>query len=270
MICIEDVIGYCSREVGALKMEKELSVIIPAYNEDKQIYNNLLEINKIIGSFCNSYELIAVNDGSIDNTKSEIRKAADVCPNICATGYDKNKGKGGAIKHGVKIASGEYIAFLDADLDLSPLHLKAFMERIKETGAAAVIGSKMHKDSKVDYPLPRRIMSICYFIMLKLLFRLNVKDTQTGVKLFDAKELNKIITQVRTSGFAYDIEILALINQNKGRIEEMPIELVFRRECAWGRIKFSDIIGVAKDTFKIWKNVHKVKRMGVWCEKAIQ
>lgn len=190
--------------------DKKLSVIIPAYNEEKNIYENLLKMTEIINSFSNNYELVVVNDGSKDATKDEIDRAVKNCPNIIQTGYEKNKGKGGAIKTGVRLATGDFIAFLDADLDLSPLHIKAFMERMEETNSAAVIGSKLHKDSKVNYPKARKVMSFCYYLILKVMFHLDVKDTQTGVKLFNAKELGKIIFNVTTNGFAYDIEILAL------------------------------------------------------------
>lgn len=241
--------------------DKKLSVIIPAYNEGERIYENLLKIDNMIGTFSNNYELIPVNDGSKDNTKDEIIRAAAENAHIIPTGYDKNRGKGGAIREGVSYATGDMIAFLDADLDLSPMHLRAFMEKMEETEATAVIGSKMHKDSDVDYPFARRVMSVGYYIMLKVMFRLNIKDTQTGVKLFKATELKEAMAYVKSSGFAYDIEILALVNAFGGKIVEMPVKVIFQRGTGWGRIKISDITDVAVETMRIYKNIHKVKRM---------
>lgn len=241
--------------------DKKLSVIIPAYNEGERIYKNLLKIDDMIASFSNNYELIPVNDGSKDNTKDEIAKASLERARILPAGYDKNRGKGGAIKEGVNYATGDIIAFLDADLDLSPMHLKDFMIKMDKTEATAVIGSKMHKDSDVDYPMARRIMSVGYYIMLKLMFRLNIKDTQTGVKLFKAEELKRAMTYVKSNGFAYDIEILALINVFGGKIVEMPVRIIFQRGTNWGRIKMRDIADVAVETMHIYNNIHKVKRM---------
>ena len=242
--------------------EKKLSIVIPAYNEGERIYENLLEMSKLLSSFVTDYEMIVVNDGSKDNTEVEIRRASETVKNIVPAGYQMNRGKGGAIKEGVKCATGDYIAFLDADMDLSPMHLKDFLAKMEETSATAVIGSKMHKDSKVNYPLPRKIMSLGYFLLLKMLFRLNIKDTQTGVKLFEADALKKVMRQVSTDGFAYDIEILALICASGGTIVEMPIELIFQRTNGWGRIRLSDVMEVAQDTMKIYHNVHRIKKKG--------
>lgn len=242
--------------------EKKLSIVIPAYNEGERIYENLLEMSKLLSSFVTDYEMIVVNDGSKDNTEVEIRRASETVKNIVPAGYQMNRGKGGAIKEGVKCATGDYIALLDADMDLSPMHLKDFLAKMEETSATAVIGSKMHKDSKVNYPLPRKIMSLGYFLLLKMLFRLNIKDTQTGVKLFEADALKKVMRQVSTDGFAYDIEILALICASGGTIVEMPIELIFQRTNGWGRIRLSDVMEVAQDTMKIYHNVHRIKKKG--------
>lgn len=240
--------------------EKKLSVVIPAYNEGERMYENLLEIDRMIGTFSDNYELIVVNDGSLDNTESEVERASATNVHIIPAGYKDNRGKGGAIRAGVERASGEYIAFLDADLDLSPMHLEKFMKKMEETDATAVIGSKLHKDSEVDYPLPRRIMSMGYYLMLKVMFHLKIKDTQTGVKLFRADPLRQVMGYVTSNGFAYDIEVLALLNIFGGRIEEMPIQLIFRRGTGWGRIRISDITDVALETMHIYRNIHKIKK----------
>lgn len=249
--------------------DEKFSVVIPAYNEGELIYENLLKMSEMFAMFCSNYEMIVVNDGSKDNTDAEIRRAAGVDEHIIPAGYVDNRGKGGAIREGIEQASGVYIGLLDADMDLSPMHFQAFLKKMKETNATAVIGSKLHKDSKVEYPFFRRLMSYGYYILVKILFQLNVKDTQTGVKLFNARALKQIIGCVKAKGFAYDIEILALIKQAGGNIEEMPIELNFQRGSRWGRIKIGDIVKVAKETFAAAARMKKVRKMGIWCEEAV-
>lgn len=236
-----------------------LSIVMPAYNEGKNIYHNIERVRMAIEKFVKDYEIIVVNDGSSDNTKDEILRAKQEIAQVRLVSYSKNKGKGGAIKKGVEAACGEYIAFLDADLDLPPEQLEKYLKQLKDNKADVVIGSKMHKDSELDYPFIRRVISFGYYSMLKILFRLNVKDTQTGIKLFRAEALKSIIDLVKTKGFAYDIEILVALNCRKYRIMEMPVKLVFGRENGMGRIKLSDILQVFSDTWKIfWRaNVKK-------------
>lgn len=236
-----------------------LSVVMPAYNEGKNIYHNIERVRTAVEKFADDYEIIVVNDGSSDHTKDEVLRAQKESSRVRLVSYRKNRGKGGAIKKGVAEACGEYIAFLDADLDLPPEQLEKYLEQLKNNRADVVIGSKMHKDSELDYPLVRRIISFGYYSMLKILFHLNVKDTQTGIKMFRAEALKSIIGLVKTKGFAYDIEILVALNCRKYRIMEMPVKLVFGRENGMGRIKFKDILQVFSDTWKIfWRaNVRK-------------
>lgn len=239
--------------------EEMLSVIMPAYNEGNHIYNNLKEVSQIVSGFMRNYEIVVVNDGSTDSTKSEIQRYMMEDMHVHLVSYKKNKGKGNAIKCGVLKSNGKYIAFLDSDLDLPAEQIEKYMEPLVNGQADVVIGSKMHKDSQLEYPKIRKIISFGYYCMLRLLFHMNVKDTQTGLKVFDAKALKSIIRLVKTQGFAYDIEILVALNSRKYRIMEMPVRLVFRRGQGMGRIKMKDIVKVFRDTLAIFYRVRFVK-----------
>ncbi len=239
---------------------QRLSVIMPAYNEGDKIYNNLITAGECLKDFCTDYELVAVNDGSKDQTGAEIVRAASENEHIKAVSYAQNRGKGNAIREGVSAATGDVIAFLDADLDISPSHLEQYLKELERQSADIVIGSKMHRDSRLEYPASRRFVSFCYYIILKTLFHLHVKDTQTGIKLFKAEVIKNIIGMVRTSGYAYDIEILAVAARFGYRIIEQPVTLKFTRRDAFGRIKLKDILRMAKDTLSIfyWLKVKKI------------
>jgi len=233
----------------------KFSVIVPAYNEGESIRENLLTIGKALESHVDSYEILAVDDGSPDNTKQEIMEAAKLNPNIKYAGYEKNRGKGGAIKHGVELAEGEITGFIDADLDISPDHLVKYLDHMEQTGCDVVIGSKMHKDSKLDYPPMRKFVSWGYYIILKVLFGMNIKDTQTGVKLYKTALIKKIAPKLRVKGYAFDIEVLALCANEGAVIEQMPVEIVFKRNASFGRIRIGDIFGMFFDTVGIWWNL---------------
>ena len=236
-----------------------LSVIVPAYNEGAAIKQNLLEIKKALTPYLDSFEILAVDDGSSDNTKEQILEAASTDPEIVYAGYEKNRGKGGAIKHGVSEARGDVIGFIDADLDISPDHLVRYLEHMEQTGCDVVIGSKMHKESKLDYPPLRKFVSLGYYIGLKILFGMNIKDTQTGVKLYKASLIKKVAPLLKVKGYAFDIEVLALCAHEGARIDPMPVEIVFKRNASFGRIRLGDIFKMLFDTIGIWWNL-KIRR----------
>ena len=140
----------------------ELSVVMPAYNEDDKIYNNSIHVSAAVAKFCDSYEIVVVNDGSKDATKTETLRAQEKDHYIRLVTYDENGGKGKAIRKGIEAAKGKFIAMLDADLDLPPEQLKDYINVLRADQADVVIGSKMHKDSKIDYPPIRKVMSFGY------------------------------------------------------------------------------------------------------------
>ena len=103
-----------------LNLDGKLSVVMPAYNEEKLIYNSIMTTISVISGFVNDFEIVAVNDGSKDRTKEEIKRAMKSDSRVRLVSSDKNRGKGTAIISGVTQAEGKYNAFLDADLELHP------------------------------------------------------------------------------------------------------------------------------------------------------
>ena len=232
-----------------------LSIVVPAYNEGEHIYDNLMIIDKALSAFTSDFEIIAVNDGSSDNTGDEVKRAAADNPNIKDFGYEKNRGKGGAVTWGAINSKGDIVGFIDADLDLSANLLSGYYTEMKLENADIVIGSKMHKDSKLEYPFARKVFSICYYIMLKVLFGLKCHDTQTGIKLYRGSLIREIAPLRRIDGYAFDIELLALASKKKAKLIEMPVELNFSRIKSFGRIRFRDVWKMFTDTWKIWWNL---------------
>lgn len=252
------------------KISGKLSIVMPGYNEEYHIYDNLLRTASIINEFTDEYEIIFVNDGSTDSTLLNAIKASDADQHIKVYGYTKNRGKGSALKVGVEKATGDYIAFLDSDLELNPSQLIDFYNRMQQHEADAVIGSKLHPESKTDYPIRRRFISTGYYIGLRVLFRLNVRDTQTGLKLFKAGVIKPVMQTILVKKFAYDIEVLAIINRLGCKIIEAPIVLSFSRGQKWGRIRFKDIIDVLTDTLAIFYRMYILKYYDINVEYSIK
>lgn len=243
------------------------SLVVPAYNEGLKIYDNLMTIVKTLDSFGDvvedGFEIIPVNDGSRDNTGDELFRAGKDDERIHPVSYEINKGKGGAVREGVCACKGDLIGFLDADLDLSPEHFRSFLKKQKESGCDIVIGSKMHQESKLEYPPARKLFSFGYYCLMKVLFGMKVKDTQTGVKLFKADIIKEVVALQRVKGYAFDVEQLALAFRMGATIVEMPITLEYQREESFGRIRFKDIWKMFTDTIGIWWNVRVHKTYNI-------
>src|SRR5581483_6886287 len=98
--------------------------------------------------------------------------------------YARNMGKGFALRYGVVRSHGEIVTFIDGDGDIDPVQIATYLRIMRQSGADIVVGSKRHPASEVVYPLARRLYSATYQALLRLLFRLEVRDTQVGLRLF--------------------------------------------------------------------------------------
>lgn len=199
----------------------KLSVIVPVYNEGEFIYRNLHECIKELKKYGSNFEIIVVDDGSTDNTREEALMVDS--EHVQVVGYTKNMGKGHALKTGFEFVTGDVVTFMDGDLDLPPRNLQGFFPYLKN--AAIVIGSKRHPKSKVNYPLKRRVMSLCYQIFVKMLFGLGVSDTQSGLKLMKKEFLDVVLPKVLVKRYAFDLELLVVGRKYGFEFAEAPIEL---------------------------------------------
>jgi len=227
-----------------------LSVVMPLYNEGPRITSNVdqtMAVLRLLGPF----ELILVNDGSSDNSGEEIRLLSEKFPQEVVTLHLARSGKGEALRRGAFEARGEFVVFLDADLDLPPEQILFFVaiQRVKK--ADAVIGSKMHPDSTVAYPLIRRIYSLGYFWLVKLLFGLPVRDTQTGLKLVRRKFLLAALEKTESRGFTLDLELLVRLVQLGAVMVEAPV--VVRHSIKFGGIGLPVVWQIFRDTWQTWR-----------------
>lgn len=173
------------------------------------------------------YEIICVVDGDVDDTFGRAKRFSSRFPDkIRVLGYKKNKGKGNAVRFGMSHAKGDVIGFVDAGIELNPNGISMLLEHFEWYGADIIIGSKRHPASKVIYPWQRKIISFGYQMIVKVLFGLNVKDTQVGMKFFRSEVVKKLLPRLLVKAFAFDIEMLAVANyMGYKRIYEAPIEM---------------------------------------------
>jgi len=217
---------------------KYISLIVPCYKQEKTIVKDIRKIKSIIETIGKSYEIIAVIDGQLDNTQKVLKQKR--ISNVKIVGYKHNHGKGYAVRYGMANSKGSMIAFLDAGMDLNPKGLKYLLNTMKKNNADIVIGSKLHPLSKIQYPIQRKVLSLGYRSLVKILFGLSISDTQVGLKLFKRKVLEDVLPRLLVKRYAFDIEILSVAyHLGYKKIYEAPIELTFGK---WSSIASHNFI----------------------------
>jgi len=199
------------------------------------------------------YEVILVDDGSTNNCLSQAKKIKD--KHLRVVGYKKNKGKGNALKYGYTFVNGDYVTFIDADLDLHPDQIKGFFKYIDNHDM--VIGSKRHPESQVYYPWFRKLFSWCYHVLIFLLFGLKVKDTQSGIKLFKRSCLDVVLPKIAVKKYAFDLELIVVAKKYGFTIHEAPIHLVYK--FSGTGINLKEIYYMLIDTLAIFYRL-RIKR----------
>lgn len=203
---------------------KTVSIIVPAYKQEETIVQDILNIVNVMSATRWRFEVIVVVDGFIDDTFNEAKKVTD--PRVSVYGYQTNHGKGYAVRYGMARASGDYVAFIDSGMDIHPNGISMLLEHMEWYDADIVVGSKKHPASQISYPFIRKIYSFGYHVLIKLLFRLKLGDTQSGLKVYKRGVLEKVLPRLVVKRFAFDIEILAVAKYlGFNKIYEAPISI---------------------------------------------
>jgi glycosyltransferase involved in cell wall biosynthesis len=206
-----------------------LSVVVPVYNGGDEIVDNVGVIRSAVTQELadEDVELIVVSDGSIDGTAERLLETRG--EGIRVIHYDRNLGKGYAVKAGALASHGTWIALVDADLDLDPAAIPTYLAAAREGQLDFAIGSKRHPESVVHYPRSRRVASWWYQQLNRLLFRLDVRDTQVGLKVFSRRVADDVVPLLLVKRFAFDLELLAVATSlGYDRILELPVRLEYR------------------------------------------
>lgn len=205
----------------------DITVVVPSFNPGDAVVNTLREIDDEIATLGMSCSIVVVSDGSTDGSADLIDRLS--LPSVVHLRHPENRGKGAALRTGFAHAHTEFIAFIDADGDLSPHLLVELLRAQQASGADIVFGSKVHPHSVVKASALRAVYSTGYQVLIRALFQLDIKDTQTGVKLFRHQVIDAIAPLLREDAFALDLELfIAARAAGFTRFVEVPVEL--RRE----------------------------------------
>lgn len=201
-----------------------LSVIIPAFNEQRRLPPTLLDAVDFLDSFDKEYEVIVVDDGSRDGTSAVVQKFEKIRSQVRLIRLPKNYGKGHAVRTGALNAHGQFILFADADGSTAISEVSRLLTAIEE-GSEVVIGSRALRsdETEVKALLLRKILGRVFNKIVNTVLLPGIADTQCGFKLFSRKAANFLFSQQQSDGFSFDIELLFLAKKAGLSVSEIAI-----------------------------------------------
>ena len=207
-----------------MKPPPDLSIVIPAYNEEARVGPTLRNYVAYCRRGKRRVELLVVDDGSLDRTSAVVNAVASEYPEIRLIRLAENHGKGHAVRSGVVNAHGKLVLFADAD-GATPLPEVERLEAALAAGADVAIGSRALHDTgvKVNARLYRRLIGRTFHGLVEALTVPGVKDTQCGFKLFRGPVAHDLFSRMRIRGFSFDVEVLMMAQHRGYRIAEVPV-----------------------------------------------
>jgi dolichyl-phosphate beta-glucosyltransferase len=202
-----------------------LSVVIPAFNEQGRLPDTVARIREFLDSEDESYELVLVDDGSSDGTLEYMRSAAASSPGIRVVAVTPNRGKGRAVAEGVAATVGDLVLFSDADLSTPIEEVRKLMAAL-QSGADVAIASRAKRGSEIviSQPALRVLMGKVFNLLVQGLALVpGVWDTQCGFKLFRGDDARTLFAEMRTDGFAFDVDVLHRARRRHLLIREVPV-----------------------------------------------
>jgi glycosyltransferase involved in cell wall biosynthesis len=210
-----------------------LSLVVGCYNAALHLEKRLLDLVAFLDGTGRDYELLIVEDGSLDDSLPILRGLEASVPSISVLRNPRNMGKGYSIRNGILNSRGRYIVFTDIDMAYAKRNLLAVLERL-EIGEPLVVGNRRLPESVyvvnnalVKYVYRRHRMGLAFNALVRLLFGLTTRDTQSGLKGFSRNTAARIFQQLYTDGFLFDIEIFIRSRTLGIPVTEVPVQLTY-------------------------------------------
>ena len=236
-------------------MIKSLSIVFPMFNETNRLFRTFKDIEKFKSlNLIKDTEYIFVDDGSIDDS---VRKINNFFRNKKNFNYKivkikSNKGKGNALKQGILKANKDWILTLDVDISVSLLQIKKWTnQKLINKENVIYFGSRNLKNSKIKFKFHRKILGIIFSFLLKILFNIDIKDTQCGFKLYKKKIAKRIFSKIKDAGFVHDVEVVLISKKYKYRLKELPVKWIHRKESK---------LNLYVDTLKMFYKLFIIKK----------
>ena len=228
----------------------KLSIIIPAYNEEKRIETTL---ENLVERFNESCEILVVSE-STDKTDDVVIKFSKTAPFVKLITSHKRLGKGGAFKKGVGNSHGEIVMLLDSDLPVFVSDVENVVSSIGEVDVAVASREIEGTRILVYPPLVRVFAGKVFAKLVNVLFNLHVKDPQCGCKAFKKEVLEKVLPTVESNGFEFDAELLVRCKKMGYKIKEIPVNWSYKPDSKVNLLR--DTINMGKGVLKLWLKTH--------------
>lgn len=227
----------------------KISIIVPCHNEAQLIESSYKKIKDVLQKHDYDYEIVLEEDGSTDETGEIIRAIARHDRKVRALSFPNSRnGKGWGFKKLVEAASGDILISMDADLSVSPEAIPIMLEKMNNADIL-LTDRYSHADSRI--PKRRFIPSRIYNFMLRLMFGIKTKDTQSGFKAYRKEIFEKV--SLNTDGFAYDIELLTKAYKAGLVVKEIPVKYIYRRNAKFSVTKHGP--KMVLNTIRLWRDM---------------
>lgn len=228
-----------------------ISLCVPMYNESSIIESTARELDKYMSEhFGDDYEIIFADDGSKDGSADIVNSLK--LPRVRVVGYQKNQGKGCAVRCAVLASVGDIVIFTDADLAYGVDVISTAVEIMDGGEYPVLVASRAkHKEGYEGYTFIRKLASRTYITVLNLFGGIKISDAQCGFKAFDGEVGRRIFSLCKTNNFAFDLEVILWAQKMKLKIYEMPAKIINHRESK---------VNVLKDAFRMLKEISVIKR----------
>lgn len=232
----------------------DFSLILPCYNESKHITSNVAEIINVLENSNYKFEIILIDDKSLDNTIDFIKKLAKKFNQIKYFFHQKNLGRGATVMDGIRRAKGDIVGFIDIDLEVAPQYIPYLVSIIKLGKADIVVGRRFYPF--ILFPLNhvlRVLSSKIYSKLIKFTLNLPIEDTESGYKFFNRNKILPILPSVIDKHWFWDTEIIARSLIAKLKVKEVPVLFLRNRDK-------TSTVKLLPDTVKYLKALYLFKR----------
>jgi len=226
----------------------DVTIVVPFYNPGQTVATTLRRLDAVLAGTGRRYEIIAVADGCTDGSPELVDRMG--LPTVRTLRLPVNCGKGAAVRAGLAASGASLAGYLDADGDIDPALVLRLLAAIEASGADIALGSKRHPDSIVDIATVRRFWSWGYQRLVRLLFRLDVGDTQTGIKLLRGEVVDDLLGSMVEDRFAFDLELFVLA-RDRGHTAwvEVPVTLGHKERST---VSWRAVVRTLGDTVRIF------------------